>query len=99
KTVYSPFSLHDALPISVALSTDMKVPAVLGKPPGVFFRASPHGFPLKNATRDTKLASNRGGRRQAGDPIVPVVTLEELEIGSPADRKSTRLNSSHVAIS
>src|SRR5439155_13231205 len=89
-----PLSLHDALPISV--------PRYLRHRRRVRLRRQPGGEQhLSDA--DTQPERHLGGReaarrrdRSSPPPQPPLVRVRPLH---RADRKSTRLNSSHVAIS
>src|SRR5205814_10226060 len=84
-------SLHDALPICdlghvrAAAEEDFALPAVAGEE-------------LSVVDLDARDARERGeradGLRQRGD-----VDAEDLDGGVAVDRKSTRLNSSHLGIS
>src|SRR5699024_12112984 len=89
-TAYShPLSLHDALPISAALR-DRRIRGVVGNgtPIHDFFTDTAWQARVPRITRDT-LAHLAG--------VSPGAVFEHLR--DRADRKSTRLNSSHVSIS
>src|SRR5207302_5208368 len=94
-TVTYPLSLHDALPIYVV---EDHVPEVLEErgPPEVL-REDPHVQHVRVGEQDLGFRPEEPPR---GLGRVPVVTSEfQVEAELPEDRKSTRLNSSHVKIS
>src|SRR5207249_11011239 len=89
----SPLSLHDALPIFARIRVD-------GAPPRhgacvTVERREERGFVDVRTQPSEAVAHDSGGR------AAPVVTIDSLPVRflGRADRKSTRLNSSHVSIS
>src|SRR5699024_12547887 len=94
---FSPLSLHDALPISDPIrrgNTNDNTPAVLHTRlvPGnqIHLMVAPKGFGSENMSRTIMLTPS-ATREQIIGAVVETARL--------ADRKSTRLNSSHVSIS
>src|SRR5207249_11758335 len=98
-TYVSTLALHDALPIyglSLLHSRDIhESPGELWKDSGgVEERARPWPPPRPPLVHDSRL-----GEQEIGPPFPPPLDYGQLVLGIFQDRKSTRLNSSHVSIS
>src|SRR5690606_39406833 len=93
-TAAYPLSLHDALPISL-LGAGKALPFVV-----CLADQGRHGRWLTLLVqRHVDEVRRVGMRRRAGEQVFGVDHDARLHTGTPKDRKSTRLNSSHVKIS
>src|SRR5690606_39502442 len=86
-----PLSLHDALPISLQRrSADGRVQRVMEA-------GGPEGFPENNALR--QMSRGPDGALWLATRVGLLMWNAGVRRFEPVDRKSTRLNSSHVKIS
>src|SRR5207249_11187749 len=94
-----PLSLHDALPISRSAKRRLErrcfTPSPLPRRPG-------RGGGVRRPRRANPPSAARFDRSPTMDRMRPLSAVLLIQLGSPdapTDRKSTRLNSSHVSIS